>query len=122
MSSHYFFRPNNFLPNYYGYAYLVPNYVARQNYTVPFALPPGDFYEPHYYYPRNDAEQRSVVICRPTQDNRFCPVNSNVVLSQKNSDISHCNFGSMMVSSAQSEAECQDPRRWPDAIENNLQS
>ena len=126
MSSHYLFRQYNYLPNYYGYQYFIPQSAAWSNYTVPFATPPGDFYQPHYYYPRNDFEQTPNVTCFQTNDNRFCPTNTRVVVSASSSSASPsqmkfnptrttlCEFpNQVQVSSVQSLAVCENPNSWP---------
>ena len=112
--SHYLYRNYNSLPNYYGYQYFIPQTAAWSNYTVPFATPPGDFYQPHYFYPRNDFNQTPTVPCKPTADNRFCPMASNVISSPSSSSSSTCEFvNRRRISSTQSLAECEDPNSWP---------
>ena len=107
MSSHYLFRQYNNLPNYYGYQYFVPQVPAWSNYTVPFAIAPGDFYQPHYYYPRNDFEQTPNVTCTQTFDNRFCPTNASIAPQM-------CKFpNGVQITSAKSLAQCEDPNSWP---------
>lgn len=109
MSSHYFYRPGNYLSNYFGYQYLAPQYAAWQNYTVPFYTPPGWFYEPHYYYPRNDSQQLPSVVCKNTTDGRFCPLSSN----EYHANPSMCQMGDRTISSVSSLAECEFPGTWP---------
>lgn len=110
MSAHYLFRSYNNLPNYYGYQYFIPQTAAWNNYTVPFATPPGDFYQPHYYYPNNDFNQTPTVTCTRTFDNRFCP--TNTVISKQT-----CEFpNSIKITSAQSLAQCENPTSWPAAL------
>ena len=115
--SHYFYRPYNNLPNFYGYAYNVQQFAAWNNYTVPFALNPmGYFYEPHYYYPRNDSEQVPVVVCKSNPDKtRFCPFNANMKYDGvKSVNNVVCTFDNRTnVTAAESLAECQFPGRWP---------
>lgn len=116
MSSHYLYRPYNTLPNYYGYQYLVPQTAAWANYTVPFYTPPGWFYQPHYYYPRNDSEQTPTVPCATTHDNRYCPLGSRVVDDGVPTTVSECQFPDRVrVTSASSLAQCTDPATWPAA-------
>lgn len=110
--SHYYYRGSNFLPNYYGYQYLIPTSAAWANYTVPFLTPPGEFYQPHYYYPRNDFNQQPTVPCNQTPDNRYCPQNSTQ--HQVNGSPTVCGFvNGRAVTSTFSLAECQDPNAWP---------
>lgn len=110
--SHYLYRDYNRLPNYYSYAYLVPQTAAWANYTVPFWTPPGEFYQPHYYYPRNDFDQQPTVPCKQTHDNRYCPQNST--LYQMDGFPTVCGFvNGRAVTSTFSLAECSDPNSWP---------
>jgi hypothetical protein len=111
--SHYLYRNYNNLPNYYGYAYTIPQTAAWANYTVPFWTPPGDFYQPHYYYPRNDFNQSPTVTCQQTYDNRYCPTRSEVVTSVNGMSVCSFSGNSRNVSSTQSLAECEDPNAWP---------
>jgi hypothetical protein len=114
MSSHYLFRQYNNLPNYFGYQYFIPQSAAWANYTVPFATPPGDFYQPHYYYPRNDFEQTPNVTCFQTNDNRFCPTNTTVTSSTTDRGTTLCEFPNrVQVSSVKNLAVCENPNSWP---------
>jgi hypothetical protein len=111
MSSHYLYRIYNYLPYYHGYAYYVPQYVASYNQTTPYFVPPGDFYQPHYYYPRSDSEQISSVPCKASSDGKvYCPIGSTFTATKP----VMCDFGNdRQVSAAPSKDQCQDPRRWP---------
>lgn len=120
--SHYLYRAYNTLPHYYGYQYLVPQPAAWLNYSVPFATPPGWFYEPHYFYPRNDFAAAATVPCESTHDNRFCPLGARVVDAPTVSP-SRCLFPDrVQVTSASSLAQCQDPHTWPVASSHSLRS
>ena len=110
-NSHYLNRPYNNLPNYYGYQYLIPDYAAWKNYTVPFWTPPGYFYEPHYYYPRNDSDQVQNVVCKQTPDQRYCPINAGVV--QGSNNVSMCVFGDRKITSERDLSSCTNPISWP---------
>lgn len=124
MSSHYFNRPYFNLPNYYGDAYIPPNYAAWNNYSVPFALPTGYFYSPHYYSPRNDFQEITNVVCKSTSDNRYCPITTEVISPKKiNEQLyvpSMCLFDqNRLISSTQTLAECEYPGNWPMEISKN---
>lgn len=112
LMSHFIYRDYNFLPNYYGYAYMIPQTAAWANYTVPFLTPPGEFYQPHYYYPRNDFEQQPTVPCHQTHDNRFCPEKSTPHKVDGSPTV--CGFtNGRAVTSTLSMAECQSSLSWP---------
>ena len=117
MSSHYFFRSYNNLPNYFGDAYVPPNYAAWQNYTVPFSTPPGWFYSPHYYSPRNTFAEVNNVVCKQTSDSRYCPQVTNVIgVLSNSSNMTHpsmCQLGNRQFTSTQTLAECEFPGSWP---------
>ena len=114
MSAHYLFRPYVSLPNYYGDAYVPPTYAAWQNYTVPFATPPGWYYSPHYYAPRNEATELTNVVCQPTIDHRYCP---QITKNVSNFPFpSTCELGTRKFTSTQTLAECEYPGSWPAEI------
>lgn len=118
--SNYFYQPYNGLPNFYGDAYVAPNYAAWQNYTVPFFTYPGWFYDPHYYAPRNDASQVPIIPCKMSDDhNFFCPEVSNFTNGAQSSGIVYCDFGGGRKETApKTLAECQMPMRWPTSWTN----
>jgi hypothetical protein len=112
MSSHYFYRPGNYLPNYFGYQYLTPEFSNWGNYTVPFAIPPYSSIVPHNYYVRNDADQIPSIVCQKTSDNRFCPLASREIVTNS-TGVSQCGIGDRTFTSVSSLAECNFPGSWP---------
>jgi hypothetical protein len=113
MSAIYQNTPYNSLPNFFfGNAYVMPNFPTWMNYTVPFPTFPGDFYTPHYYYPRNDFNQVPNVVCQVTPDNRYCPMETNIVVP-KTGHVSLCELNNRYASSEESLAACQSIQSWP---------
>ena len=116
MAAHYYSRPYSQLPNYFGYQYIIPQYSAWSNYTIPYAVFPGDFYVPHYYGVRNDSEQLPTVVCNQTKDGRYCPVAATEI-QVPNSAVSACQFADRVVSSTPTLAQCNAPQSWPMSFE-----
>jgi len=115
---HYRYRGYNGLPNYYGYAYYVPQYANSLNYTVPFHTYPNWFYVPHAYYPRNRYTQENNISCKAasSKDNTirypqaYCPTNA---YGTQQGHQTVCVFpdGSSQ-SAAENMAQCQDIGNW----------
>lgn len=117
--AHYLFRGYNNLPNYYGDAYIPPMYAAWSNYTVPFSTPPGWFYSPHPYAPRNTFEVQPSVPCKETPDARWCPMIAGVK-PPTSQNVSMCVFGGQQISSAEGKAECQRADTWSESALEQL--
>lgn len=115
----YGWRTQAYLPQYFGYAYYVPNYSYQLNYSVPFATYPGDYYVPHSYYPRpynahNRYEQTQNVVCYPNGDSsRFCPVNTQHVMDDDGKSQCLSPATGVQITAPTSLAQCQDPTSWP---------
>ena len=116
-SGHYQFRPYNNLPYLYNDAYIVPNYAAWQNYTVPFGTFPGDFYVPHNFYPRNEFNQTQAVVVKQTDDGAWCPQQTTVVKDFNGT--SFCSFNGRKIQAVKSLAEAESSVSWPSDIQLN---